>query len=420
MQTSTPTSIPLIAPPQRLAAATTFLTQCYHDLRLSADLSERLRAVEQAIDQTGTYEHLPEELAYGAKVAWRNSNRCIGRLYWSSLEVQDYRSLRCTTDLITALTNHLHTAFNGGKIRNTISVFAPLDADGSLPIPRLINEQLIRYAAYQQADGTIIGDPAQLTFTQKCQTLGWQGTGGPFDPLPLVFEENDGSQRHFNLPESAIQQIRIEHPHYEWFQTLNLQWYALPAISNMVLEIGGILYPFAPFNGWYMVTEVGSRNLGDRDRYNCLPKVAAKMGLSYADPFWKDRALTELNVAVLYSFRKAGTTMVDHHTAAEQYIRFERSENRRGREVTGDWTWLTPPTAGSTTKVFHRSYSNEVKSPNFYYPSQMKSERSVSNCPFHIDHRLDQLSGAAPHHRATPGSGCPIVHTPVDTHKPLS
>ena len=47
----------------------------------------------------------------------------------------------------------------------------------------------------------------------------------------------------------------------------------------MRLEIGGIDYPMAPFNGWYMGTEIGARNLADQDRYNLLPKVAEIMEL---------------------------------------------------------------------------------------------------------------------------------------------
>jgi nitric-oxide synthase len=38
----------------------------------------------------------------------------------------------------------------------------------------------------------------------------------------------------------------------------------------MKLEIGGIEFTACPFNGWYMVTEIG-RNLADTNRYNKLP-----------------------------------------------------------------------------------------------------------------------------------------------------
>lgn len=56
----------------------------------------------------------------------------------------------------------------------------------------------------------------------------------------------------------------------EWFATLGLRWYALPAVSNMLLEIGGLEFPAAPFSGWYMSSEIGSRNLCDPHRYNIL------------------------------------------------------------------------------------------------------------------------------------------------------
>lgn len=59
-------------------------------------------------------------------------------------------------------------------------------------------------------------------------------------------------------------------PRLEWFAALGLRWYALPAVSNMLLEIGGLEFPAAPFSGWYMSTEIGMRNLCDPHRYNIL------------------------------------------------------------------------------------------------------------------------------------------------------
>ncbi len=40
---------------------------------------QRLNSIKQSIEETGTYTHTSEELSFGAKLAWRNSNRCIGR-----------------------------------------------------------------------------------------------------------------------------------------------------------------------------------------------------------------------------------------------------------------------------------------------------------------------------------------------------
>ena len=76
-----------------------------------------------------------------------------------------------------------------------------------------------------------------------------------------------------------IKEVPIEHENYPKLKELNLKWYAVPIISNMDLQIGGITYPTAPFNGWYMVTEIGVRNFTDSYRYNLLEKVAERSSL---------------------------------------------------------------------------------------------------------------------------------------------
>src|SRR5258708_37001189 len=46
---------------------------------------------------------------------------------------------------------------------------------------------------------------------------------------------------------------------------------------------------------------------------------------------WKDRALVELNAAVLHSFAQAGVAMVDHHTVARQFMLHQEREMKAGR-----------------------------------------------------------------------------------------
>lgn len=62
--------------------------------------------------------------------------------------------------------------------------------------------------------------------------------------------------------------VDLEHPKYESFSELGLKWYALPAVADMTFDVGGISFTAAPFNGWYMATEIGARNLCDVQRYN--------------------------------------------------------------------------------------------------------------------------------------------------------
>ena len=56
---------------------------------------------------------------------------------------------------------------------------------------------------------------------------------------------------------------------YPELAKLNLQWYAVPAVSGMYLDCGGVVYPSCGFNGWYMSTEI-MRDLCDPGRYNKL------------------------------------------------------------------------------------------------------------------------------------------------------
>ena len=50
--------------------------------RADGPLERRVAQVRESIAATGTYEHTFAELTWGARVAWRNAARCIGRLYW--------------------------------------------------------------------------------------------------------------------------------------------------------------------------------------------------------------------------------------------------------------------------------------------------------------------------------------------------
>src|SRR5260370_41723773 len=74
-----------------LVSAERFITQ-FHNETHAGPPGRRLAHVEREIETTGTYWHTPAELEFGARVAWRNSSRCIGRLYWRSLRVRDRRN----------------------------------------------------------------------------------------------------------------------------------------------------------------------------------------------------------------------------------------------------------------------------------------------------------------------------------------
>ncbi|GAA3387099.1 nitric oxide synthase oxygenase [Streptomyces roseoviridis] len=334
-----------------------FLRRFHHEESHAGDVERRVREVLAEIDRTGTYEHSPAELAFGARVAWRNAARCIGRLYWRSLVVRDLRWVTSADDVAEQCAEHLRLAFNGGRIRPVISVFAPDRPDRAGP--RIVNDQLVRYAGHRTSAGRWIGDPRGGAPTERARALGWKREEEAFQVLPLMVRERPAARPEwYELPEDAVSEVPLRHPDHAWFAELGLRWYAVPAISDMVLEIGGLRYPAAPFNGWYMGTEIGARNLADTGRYDLLPVVADRLGLDRSSErtLWRDRALVELNVAVLHSFEEAGVTMADHHTESERFLRHIERERRHGRATPADWSWIVPPVSGSATSVFHRYY----------------------------------------------------------------
>ncbi|TKA01233.1 nitric oxide synthase oxygenase [Actinacidiphila oryziradicis] len=352
--------------------ATDFLRQYYEEQPQAGDLRPRLAAVLAEIEATGTYRHTREELAFGARVAWRNSSRCIGRLYWNSLQVRDRRHVTTAEEVALEAGAHLRAATNGGRLRPVITVFAPDAPDR--PGPRIWNDQLIRYAGYEAPDGTVLGDPRNTGITAAAVRLGWSGDAGtPFDVLPLIVQGSGGGQpRCFRLPPEAVLEVPIIHPEFDWLGEWGLRWHAVPAISSMCLEIGGVCYPAAPFNGWYMGTEIGARNLADTDRYDLLPRVAEGLGLDTASDrsLWKDRALVELNRAVLHSFDQADVTISDHHTESRRFLTHIAREERRGRTVPADWSWIVPPISGAATGVFHRYYDTSERTPAYVHHPQ--------------------------------------------------
>ncbi|MEH2279707.1 MAG: nitric oxide synthase oxygenase [Nostoc sp.] len=81
--------------------------------------------VYQEYRRSQTYWQTPAELAYGAKVAWRNSTNCISRIFWQFLNVRDLRHLTTAEEVFAALVEYIELATNNGNIRPHISIFAP-------------------------------------------------------------------------------------------------------------------------------------------------------------------------------------------------------------------------------------------------------------------------------------------------------
>lgn len=330
---------------------------CFADTEWNRFLTLYAQETGKAARRPGGGPYVPTsaELTFAARVAWRNAPRCVGRAYWPSLEVRDLRHLHDPVAVFQALQEHLRWAWNGGRIRSMMSVFGPE--------VQILNPQLLRYAGY--ADG--LGDPQNRKLTARLTELGWQPPAqrSAFDLLPLALRV--GAQtRLFSWDAADVHEVEIIHPDVG---PLGLKWHALPVVSDMELRFGGLTYPCAPFNGWYLQTEIAARNLADRSRYDALPALAVQLGLdtSRERTLWRDRALVEMNRAVLHSFDRAGVRMDDHHSLTQQFVAFEERERAAGRQVNGQWDWLIPPLSPATTPVWERHYRERPLTPGLFH-----------------------------------------------------
>lgn len=394
-----------------------FLSDMASDPRhhLTQDQVERrLTEIAMEVAASGTYVHTPEELAFGVQWAWRSSNRCIGRHLWRSLKVQDCRDVNTLDGVVAALGEHLSTAWNDGQIQSVITVFAPRKP-GRPDLPdavRIENHQLLRYAGFRNVDGSITGDPHSVDFTDGLLARGWQpAERSAHTPLPWSIWLGDEPQPlvdHFASRPECFPEVAIEHPTHPGIRELGLKWYAIPVISEMALVIGGITYPCAPFNGWYMGAEIAARNFCDPQRYDLIGRIGQAMGLdtSHDRTMWKDEALVAINRAVVHSFDQAGIRIGDHHELGAQFEKFCQVEDRAGRTLNGDWSWLTPPVSGSLSPQFHRTFANGVEPhTNFFYQPSPAEDATARKSPSTAVSRPEdpfQLE----HHHETPR--CPF------------
>ena len=278
-----------------------------------------------------------EQLAWAARVAWANADKGIGRLRWRGLQVRDLRGVTDPDAVASGLAEHLRVATRDGRIRSVATV---LD-----PGVEILNEQLVGYAGYQQADGSILGDPRHLELTTLALRAGWPGgrpvdggrlLPGPFDVLPLLLRVHGGPVIAYELSPERVLEVNLEHPAYAWFAALGLRWYAVPALARHRLHFTDTLaYPVA-FSGFYVAFEMAARELADQNRYNALPMIARCLAPegSRTEGFALQEAAHVLHQAILHSFGRAG---------------------------------MVPPTASARLEIYHRYFPRRKTGPRPMY-----------------------------------------------------
>ena len=308
--------------PAIYAAAETFIRMFHRARPKAGQVEARLAKMRAEVAATGTYRHTSAELAFGARLALRDSGWCPAAVPWRGLLVRDLRDVRDGAAVAEACAEHLRMATGAGRISPMVTVFAP-DTPWR-PGPRIRNDQLVRYAGYREPDevgGGVLGDRRYIDFTLGVCRLGWRPPTGrsAFDLLPMVVETAHDEVTLHPLPRDAVLEVPLTHPELPWFAALELRWHAVPVISNRCLTIGGIDYPAAPFNGVYICRAIGEDVLADDAAYGLAQTIATRLGLDTTSErtLWRDRAMHELNRAVLHSFDAAGVR-IEH--SVDEYV----------------------------------------------------------------------------------------------------
>ncbi len=344
-----------------------FLQRFYLETGVPEAFDLRWKQVTREIENSGTYVHSHDELVFAARFAWRNVGRCVGREYWHSLSVRDFRNIMRVEEIFEALFAHIELSTNGGDIRPVMTVFPPGKEGGCV---RIWNHQLLQYAGYRLPEGGFLGDPGNAELTEVALRLGWEPPTPRtrFDILPLIVQMPGLQAQWAEIPRSLVTEVPIHHPGLPWFEELGLKWFALPSVCNLALDAGGVVYRAAPFSRWYTSPEIGARYLGASDRYNVLPEIARRMGLdtSSARTLWNERAALELDVAVLSSFDRHSVKIMDAPHTMHAFQRFEAQERKVGREFYARWIWIFSYLTRSTGAEIHPSRWNaDTVKPNY-------------------------------------------------------
>ena len=113
-----------------------------------------------------------------------------------------------------------------------------------------------------------------------------------------------------------------------------MKWYAVPAVSDMAstAEASCIAVHRLMGGTWLQLTRIS-----DVDKYNLTLKIAQKLGLdtSHENTLWRDKVLTAMTEAVLWSFETDGVKITDHFSASLEFLQFCRNEQDQARDVQG-------------------------------------------------------------------------------------
>jgi len=344
---------PMLIDSNLLTEAKKFYKQVADELNWSDKALElRMSEIKSEVSVTGTYTQTGEEIEIGARLAWRNSSKCIGRISWNTLQVRDCRHLFSPDTIFREIEEHIKIASGGPNIQSVMTVFRPQLSHETWGM-RFWSSQLYRYAGYEQKNGEVLGDPANAEFTEYLINSKLWSPPSPrssFDLLPLVLKMPMVHKPFvYELKPNLVHEVSLDHPQHPAIKDLNLKWSSIPAITNFKMNLGGIKYPCMPFNGWFLSTEI-ARNL--LERYNLTNSLANAMKISLDDRMLAQKVSAELENVILHSFEKNGYTIVDPMTIGKSFLTHCKRERQSERECPAQWSWIGG-LVGPTNPTWH-------------------------------------------------------------------
>ena len=100
------------------------------------------------------------------------------------------------------------------------------------------NSQILAFAGYEQENGSILGDPANVELTKGMKEFGWKPPmeRSRWDFLPLITMAENDSPYMMELPLELRRTVQITHPRYaKQFRDLDLKFVVAPALSRLGL-----------------------------------------------------------------------------------------------------------------------------------------------------------------------------------------
>ncbi len=301
-----------------------FLQRFFVENRVPNAFGPRWEEVQQQMAQGNPYEPTSEELLYGVRLAWRQSRGAFERPFWPEIAVRDVRHLDHPDDIAQAVFTHLELSYNGGTVRPLVTIFGADRADRVGP--QLWNKELPTYAGQRRA--------VLMNLLNSLNRMGWRTQGDHYEVLPLVVECAGYAPQIYPIPPEKSLAVALVHPDYLWFKTLNLRWSALTAFSDRHLMIGGHYYRGVVVSGVQLSRAVAAV-LMEAEGESLLLRIAGYLRLDTQreTSLWRMKALTVLEEAILWSFERAGVTLMETSIAARRFAAFTEQERLAGRPV---------------------------------------------------------------------------------------